>query len=631
MVQVYVPNVADAINAFEAGQQGAMERRKRQAAADISGAMARGDYAAAAQAAYGAGDYGVGSQISKLGREFQAEARRKGYGEKVASGDFKGAQNDALAGGDLDYYAALGKIADDKKLEKAKAFGGILRAVGQEPEDRWDDLIQANRAQLEALDIPASEIDFFVNAAPDQRRVLMATMLSRADMLDGYLKDREAARKPDWREIKNPDGSTTFVDFNDANASRQVGQTAQAAPSNMDAVFGALIQQESGGRPGVSGPQTQYGVAQGMTQMLPATAQSMAEKLGVAWRPDLMTGTSAEAANYQRQLGRAYFDEGLQRYGGDVRKALAYYHGGPDESIWGPKTRQYVDSVLGRVSNQVAAAPGTDVLAGGSGSDQVQPYEVASVGQTPPPPTAGGLRTRQGSAAPRPEWEDQPDGTQRNIRTGERKGDRSGAAGYTPKQLNEATLDIKSKFEALPQIKAFRDVQASFGVINSIAKKADPTAADDLALIFSFMKMLDPGSVVREGEFANAQNSAGVPDQIRNAYNRVKSGERLNPSQRTQFAQSAGQVVIDRRRVFDQTAIEYRRLASDTGVNPDRIAPVPGAWEKRAAERDKAAGKLTTEQSKAALAEARDAIRRGADRAKVIERLRKAGVSTQGL
>jgi len=39
--------------------------------------------------------------------------------------------------------------------------------------------------------------------------------------------------------------------------------------------------------------------------------------------------------------------------------------------------------------------------------------------------------------------------------------------------------------------------------------------------------MLDPGSVVRESEFATAQNAAGVPDQVRNMYNKVLSGTRL--------------------------------------------------------------------------------------------------------
>lgn len=143
----------------------------------------------------------------------------------------------------------------------------------------------------------------------------------------------------------------------------QEAPVATARPET-DAVFGALIQQESGGRPGVLGPQTPYGRAEGMTQMLPATAEEMARKVGLPWRPDLMRGDTPNAAKYQERLGRAYFEEGLQKYGGDVRKALMYYHGGPNERLWGPKTQAYADQVLAR-------AGGQNAMQGGAGEDDM--------------------------------------------------------------------------------------------------------------------------------------------------------------------------------------------------------------------------------------------------------------------
>jgi hypothetical protein len=38
----------------------------------------------------------------------------------------------------------------------------------------------------------------------------------------------------------------------------------------------------------------------------------------------------------------------LQRTG-NVRDALRYYHGGPNRSMWGPKTNAYADSILSRL------------------------------------------------------------------------------------------------------------------------------------------------------------------------------------------------------------------------------------------------------------------------------------------
>lgn len=113
-------------------------------------------------------------------------------------------------------------------------------------------------------------------------------------------------------------------------------------------MFSALVQQESGGRPGVLGPQTRYGRAEGMTQMLPGTAREMARTVGLPWRPELMRGKSAEAARYQEALGKAYFAQGLEKTG-NTRDALRYYHGGPNRDNWGPKTNRYADQVLSRV------------------------------------------------------------------------------------------------------------------------------------------------------------------------------------------------------------------------------------------------------------------------------------------
>lgn len=125
---------------------------------------------------------------------------------------------------------------------------------------------------------------------------------------------------------------------------REVRAPARAAFSN---VFDAVIQQESGG----DGTAVSPAGALGSTQMLPDTARAMAQKLGLPFRPDLLRSNSSEGLHYQRALGEAYFNEGLERTG-NVRDALHYYHGGPNRKMWGPKTRNYADSVLGRLGGR---------------------------------------------------------------------------------------------------------------------------------------------------------------------------------------------------------------------------------------------------------------------------------------
>lgn len=85
--------------------------------------------------------------------------------------------------------------------------------------------------------------------------------------------------------------------------------------------------------------------------MLPATAHEMARKLGLPWRPDMLRSNEPQALQYQQQLGRAYFEEGLAKTG-NIRDALHYYHGGPDRRQWGPKTHAYANAVLGRIGGR---------------------------------------------------------------------------------------------------------------------------------------------------------------------------------------------------------------------------------------------------------------------------------------
>jgi hypothetical protein len=189
MDRIYIPSMTEAIGAYEAGQDRRQQRDAVEGRRQVGGLMAAGDYAGAARSALQSGDLDLGMKAQQVGAARQEAERRARLGTMAAT-DPGAAAREALAGGDLDFYKELDGIADAQKLQKAQAFGGVLRGIAAEPEDMWDDLISGNRAQLEALDIPPNEIDFFIQSSPEQRRVLMATMLQRADMLDGYLTDR---------------------------------------------------------------------------------------------------------------------------------------------------------------------------------------------------------------------------------------------------------------------------------------------------------------------------------------------------------------------------------------------------------------------------------------------------------
>ena len=99
----------------------------------------------------------------------------------------------------------------------------------------------------------------------------------------------------------------------------------------------------------------------------------------------------------------------------------------------------------------------------------------------------------------------------------------------------------KDKFEAENKIqgdynkkaKDFKDAEIAHSKLAESVKLK--TGAGDLAIVFSFMKMLDPGSVVRESEFAQAQNTAGLLQKLEVAADQIQQGTLLSEKQRQNF------------------------------------------------------------------------------------------------
>jgi hypothetical protein len=129
---------------------------------------------------------------------------------------------------------------------------------------------------------------------------------------------------------------------------------------------------------------------------------------------------------------------------------------------------------------------------------------------------------------------------------------------------------LRKELTATEAAQNVAQVSIAFDRIKAVADS--PSAAGDLALIFNYMKMLDPGSVVRESEFATAQNAAGVPDRIRNIYNNLLKGERLAPAQREDFIGQAGKLYNSAVSQYQPEYERYTGLAKAYGYEPSRIA-----------------------------------------------------------
>lgn len=136
-----------------------------------------------------------------------------------------------------------------------------------------------------------------------------------------------------------------------------------------------------------------------------------------------------------------------------------------------------------------------------------------------------------------------------------------------PKEIFDRETKLRKEFTNLSG--EYIKQRDAYGRIEASAQ--DPSAAGDLALIFNYMKVLDPGSTVREGEFATAQSSGAVSDRIWNVYNKVMSGERLPPRQRADFVDRAEKLFNKAKGQHKQRVDSYTGLARRANVDPEQV------------------------------------------------------------
>lgn len=144
-----------------------------------------------------------------------------------------------------------------------------------------------------------------------------------------------------------------------------------------------------------------------------------------------------------------------------------------------------------------------------------------------------------------------------------------------PTFMREHTL--RDEYDTDPNVKNFKAVRDNYKRVRSSATM--DTGAGDVSLIFAYMKMLDPGSVVREGEFATAQNTGGIDDTIRNLYNGVINGQRLTPEQRQKFVAAADQLYQGAAGTLTDTNKRFGDIAGGWQLDPGRIIQQPDKFE----------------------------------------------------
>lgn len=136
-----------------------------------------------------------------------------------------------------------------------------------------------------------------------------------------------------------------------------------------------------------------------------------------------------------------------------------------------------------------------------------------------------------------------------------------------PKEVADFELALNKEYTT--RTKGFTDALRLDSVIKDSA--ADASGAGDLALVTTFMKMLDPGSVVRESEFAAAQDTSGLLGKLMSSATKIQNGQILTPQQRTDFARLAGQYMTASATHEKKARKDLEFMVNNYGLNKENV------------------------------------------------------------
>ncbi|ARM14166.1 MULTISPECIES: hypothetical protein [Rhizobium] len=143
-------------------------------------------------------------------------------------------------------------------------------------------------------------------------------------------------------------------------------------------------------------------------------------------------------------------------------------------------------------------------------------------------------------------------------------------AGYKP----EDVTNLRKEIQGLPTYKSYQQALPSYSSMIDTAKT--DSKASDLNLIYGLGKIMDPNSVVREGEMTMVQNTSSWPDWLKGAYDSVTGGSRLEPETRKAILGEARSRMMAYRGALDNDISQYRGIIGRRGMNEADVLPTLG-------------------------------------------------------
>jgi hypothetical protein len=161
-----------------------------------------------------------------------------------------------------------------------------------------------------------------------------------------------------------------------------------------------------------------------------------------------------------------------------------------------------------------------------------------------------------------------------------------------PNRKNQEDADnLRKEFAALPEVKSYKEVVP---IIRS-ATKAPNTSQGDIDLIYAMGKVMDPNSVVREGEMNMVVKSGSPEERVAGYINYLRGGGRLSPAARQNMMNVLNNRVGELENSYKSARSTYEGITSKRGYQPGDVfvdLPATGASTTPAARQAPAAVKI---------------------------------------
>ena len=135
---------------------------------------------------------------------------------------------------------------------------------------------------------------------------------------------------------------------------------------------------------------------------------------------------------------------------------------------------------------------------------------------------------------------------------------------------------FRKEFNALPQVDSVIESNKFYNEITELvaSQQTNPDGPADIAILFNYMKMIDPESVVRESEGVMLRDASNLPSSLVARWKHITStGETLPNSVRLNVQKATEVIMAQRVKTYDTLYDQYSKIAADSGFDVDRTMP----------------------------------------------------------